>query len=344
MENFIHITPLWIELLSLAFCTGILAFFLWVLPAGDPDQDLRDRLWSFFLASVTAATASGISVFILRVSEMSGDTILSSLPLMPTVMLKTHAGQVWLVRIACLVGMLVLGKSKRHRDTRLMLVVLCCLDCVSALTESASGHAADKGDFTAAEIIDWIHLLGALGWAGGIFVLSFVLLPRATGVNGEALNILAGRVMRFSRLAGIFVFFIVVTALYNAVVYVGSLEALLRTSYGRTIAVKTALLFLLLVLAAYNRYVSVPNLGQAAELNTAKMNILARRINQGYSTLSLNRAGTATFIYFKHAVRIEAFLLLSLLFCAALLRHEIPARHAIHGDHNGGPAHKHMQH
>jgi hypothetical protein len=44
------------------------------------------------------------------------------------------------------------------------------------------------------------------------------------------------------------------------------------------------------------------------------------------------------------AVRLEAFLLLGLLLCAALLRHEIPARHGMHGDQTGAPLHEHMRH
>jgi putative copper export protein len=264
--------------------------------------------------------------------------------MVPTVLFKTHSGRVWLIRIVCLVLMLVTGKIRKIRDTRLALIVLFCLDTIIAFTESASGHAADKGDFSVAEIMDWLHLQGALVWAGGIFVLSFVILPHGSDMSNQAFHTLARRVARFSGIAGIAVFSVVLTALYNALVYVGSVQALVRTSYGLTIATKTALLFLLLLLAAYNRYVSVPNLGQLAGLDAAKTGFLPRLVKQFYSSFSLNKTGVNILIFFKRAVRFEAFLMLGLLLCAALLRHEIPARHAMHGDQTGTPLHEHMRH
>jgi putative copper resistance protein D len=345
MDILLHSMPLWVELISIAFCTGILFFILFILSdAKNVDPRLRKRLWLLFFVSVAAAMAGSVIDLLLRVGEMSGETVISSFPMVPTVLFKTHSGRVWLIRIVCLVLMLVTGRIRKIRDTRLVLIVLLCLGAIIAFTESASGHAADKGDFSVAEIMDWIHLQGALVWAGGIFVLSFVILPRESDVSSQAFRTLVRRTARFSGIAGIAVFSVVLTVPYNALVYVGSVQALVRTSYGLTIATKTALLFLLLLLAAYNRYVSVPNLGQIAGLNAAKASFLSRLVKQFFSSFSLNRTGVDILIFFKRAVRFEAFLLLGLLLCAALLRHEIPARHAIHGGHTGAPLHEHMRH
>jgi putative copper export protein len=344
MEILIHCMPLWVELISIAICTGILIFFLWIISAADPDPGRRNRLWLLFIVSLIVAMAGSVIDLLLRIAEMSGETVFSSFPLVPTVLFKTHSGRVWLIRIACLGLMLATGKIRKIRDTRLVLIVLFCLDTIIALTESASGHASDKGDFSVAEIMDWIHLLGALVWAGGIFVLSFVILPRGPDLNRQALDTLARQVARFSSLAGIAVFSVVLTALYNALVYVGSVKALVRTSYGLTISTKIVLLLLLLFLAAYNRYISVPNLGKLADLDAAKTGFLSRLVKQFFSSFSLNKTGDDVFMLFKRAVRLEAFLLLGLLLCAALLRQEIPARHAMHGDHTGAPLHEHMRH
>ncbi len=346
MGILIRSMPLWVELISVAFCTGIFIFLLWVYSAAEyPDPSRLNRLWLFITISVSVAIAGSVIDFLLRVAEMSGETILSTFPLIPAVMFKTHSGHVWLIRIACFVLMLITGSIRMIRNTRLALIVLICLDAIIALTESASGHAADKGDFSVAEIMDWIHLLGALVWAGGIFVLSFVILPRGSDLDSHAFHTFARQVARFSGIAGIAVFSVILTALYNALVYVGSVAALVRTSYGLTISVKIALLLLLLLLAAYNRYISVPNLGQIAGLDSANIGFLARFVKQFYSSLSLNKTGVDVLIFFKRAVRLEAFLLLGLLFCASLLRHETPARHAMmHGDRTGAPLHEHMHH
>jgi putative copper resistance protein D len=346
MDILIHSIPLWVELISIAFYTGILTFFLFVLSdAENHDPQTQNRLWLPFFVSVAAAMVGSVIDLLLRVGEMSGETVISSFPMVPTVLFNTHSGRVWLIRIVCLVLMLVAGKIRKICDMRLVLIVLFCLAIITAFTESASGHAADKGDFSVAEIMDWIHLQGALVWAGGIFVLSFVIFPRGSDVSSQAaFRTLVRRVARFSGIAGIAVFFVVLTALYNALVYVGTVQALARTSYGLTIATKSALLFLLLLLAAHNRYVSVPSLGQLAGLDAAKIGFLSRLVKQVYSSFSLNKTGVDVLIFFKRAVRLEAFLLLGLLLCAALLRHEIPARHAMHGGHTGAPLHEHMRH
>jgi putative copper export protein len=345
MDNLIRSMPLWVEFTTIAFCTGILFVFLWILPAAEsPDRDLRDRLWLLFIVSATVAiTASSIDL-LLRVAEMSGDTVLSSFPELPTAIAKTHSGRVWLIRIACLVLTLAVGNMKKVRDTRPVLMALLCLVAIIALTESASGHAADKGDFTMAEIVDWIHLLGALVWAGGIFVLSFEILPRSSALDIRAFNTLARRAARFSRIVGIAVCSLALTSLYNAWVYVGSIKALVRTSYGLTVSTKIVLLSILLFLAAYNRYISVPILGKFAGLATAKTGFLSRFVKKVYSGFSLHKTEDDVLLSFKRVVRVEVFLLLGLLFCATLLRHEIPARHALHGGQAGGPLHEHMRH
>jgi putative copper resistance protein D len=343
MEIFIHCMPLWVELTALAICTGILIFSIWVLSPEEHSD--HNRLWRIFTVSVAVAMAGSVMDLIQRVAEMSGETLLSSFPFVPTVLFKTHSGRVWIIRIVCFAIMLIAGKLRKIRGTRPVLIGLICLDAIVALTVSASGHASDKGDFSVAEIMDWIHLVSAMLWAGGIFVLSFVILPRRADLNGQALQTLARHAARFSVLAGIAVSFVVLTACYNVLVYVGSVQALMHTSYGLTVATKAVLLFLLLLLAAYNRYISVPGLSQLAGLDeTTEGSFFSRLVRRFYSKLSLNKTGVDILLFFKRAVRLEAILLTGLLLCAALLRHEIPARHAIHGDHTGAPLHEHMRH
>ena len=56
MDILIHSMPLWVELISTAFCTGILVFFLFILSdAENADPRLQNRLWLLFFVSVAAA-------------------------------------------------------------------------------------------------------------------------------------------------------------------------------------------------------------------------------------------------------------------------------------------------
>ena len=63
---------------------------------------------------------------------------------------------------------------------------------------------------------------------------------------------------RFSRIAGIAVGIVSLTALYNAWLGVGSFDNLWKLPYGWTVLVKISLLAVLLQLGALNRYVNVP--------------------------------------------------------------------------------------
>jgi putative copper export protein len=336
MEIIIPSMPLWVELISIAVCTGILIFFLWIVSASDLDPSRRNRLWFLFIVSLIAAMASSAIELLLRVAEMSGKTVLSSFPLVPTVMFKTHSGRVWLIRIACLVLMLAAGLMRKIRDSRLVLIVLFCLDTVIALTESASGHAADAGDFSLNEIVDWLHLFAALVWGGGLLVLSAAVLPLLAGGWAGGSRSIAGVAARFSRIAGIAVGTIALTALYNAWAYAGSIDALLKTPYGRTILAKFALLITLLILAAFNRYVRVPRLLELSNMPMRRRHVLGGLLAPLLAPFVRDAASDAeATARFTRSVQVEALLMVGVFFCAALLRHEVPAKHFLHLEHAG---------
>jgi putative copper resistance protein D len=352
MDILIHSMPLWIELISIAAFTGILVFFLSIISdAENPDPRLQNRLWLLFFVSVAMAMTVSVIILLLRVGEMSGESVISSFTMVPSVLFKTHSGHVWLIRVVCLILMLVVGKIRKIRDTRLVLTVLICLSIIIAFTESASGHAADKGDFSIVEIMDWLHLLGALVWGGGLLALAVVILPHMVKQDDHAAKSIADAAAKFSRIAGIAVGIVALTALYQAWVNSGSIEALLKSSYGRTVIAKTFLFFLLLGLGAFNRYVSVPRLQEWAGITATSQTIISRLVVPVLLSLSRDLKGRPLAERFMRNVRVEALLVVGIFFCAALLRHEIPARHFSHLEHMHGmgqvasPEHgEHMSH
>ncbi len=344
-----HIVPAWLEILFLAFVVGVLASLLWVFPSAAradlPERErLSARLWRFFAISIAAALASGFVNLLVRTAEMSGSPLQDLFPQLPTVILKTHFGTVWLIRIAGLVLLWVfVTTGRKYRDSRPGLYVLLGIAAVVTMTESASGHAADAGDFSAAELADWLHLFAACVWGGGLLALSLAILPFfAKAGNREARSIAAAG-SRFSRIAGIAVATIVLTALYQARAYVGSIDALVKAPYGRTVVAKLVLLIFLLALGAFNRYISVPRLQEWAGLPPARRGILSRLAGFFLGPLARNLKGAPVARRFGLSVRIEAFLIIGVLLCAALLRHEVPARHFMHGEHTGENGHS-LQH
>ncbi len=339
MNLYLYSIPLWLELISLALFFGTLVCRLWVLDAsagdGLPGQDaVRKRMRLFFGVGIVVMAAGSVAELLVHAAEMSGKPLGSAYPVLPAVILKTHFGKVWLIRIASLLLIsVVAGTAGRRRGSGTFLYLLLGLGAIIAMTESASGHASDAGDFSIAEIMDWLHLLAALVWGGGLFILSLAVLPNMVKAGEHAAPVLADVSRRFSRIAGIAVLVIALTAVYNARVYVGSVEALLESPYGRTVIAKIVLFLMLLGLAVYNRYISVPCLQEWAGLAPGNTGIVSRLVKPFLTFFARDPKGRMAALRFARIVRIEAFLMTAVLLYVGLLKHEIPARHYSHFEH-----------
>ncbi len=336
---FVYIISDWLGLVSLASCIGVLVCLLWVLapPRGDALSGLRSLLagmWRLLGIAIAALFASNIIGLLVRAAEMSGKPFPGVLPVLPTVVFRTHLGHVWIIRMAALVVLSVTMVAARRSPRSLpsSYLMLGCALLLSA-TESASGHASDAGDFSVPEIMDWLHLLGPMVWGGGLLVLSAVILPRLVQEGDRAAGSMAGVAARFSRIAGVAVALIALTAVYQAWAYV-SVEALVRSPYGRTLIAKVVLFSLLLGLGAFNRYIRVPRLQEWAGSATTRRGVLGRIVAPVLLPLARDARGPLVAKQFTRSVKCEACLLLAVLLCAALLRHEIPPRHAPHLEHD----------
>lgn len=345
LAHCVHCVPEWLEMLFLVFCVGSLVCRLWVLDGNDglekeTASKILKRLWLLFALSAAAMSIASGGDLLIRTGEMSGFPLLSSFPLLPMVIQRTHLGQVWLIReSAVLFLLLALLVGWRHRESRLLSRFLLCLLLVAAMTKSASGHAADAGDFTVSEWVDWLHLVATSFWAGGILVLSTVVLPLLS-VLPHSEQATAAAAQRFSRIAGIAVGVVAATACYNGYSLVWSAEALVESPYGWIVIAKICLFLLAIGLGATNRYILIPLLEEHDR----------RALIDGTADVVLPirppkyRGFAWTQAKFAASVRAEAIAVLVLLFCAALLRHEVPARHyAAHAQGSPASVHHHQQ-
>ncbi len=350
MTAFIHIVPEWLELVSLAFCVGALVFRLWILVNStisgfSSGEGIVASLWRVFGICLAVMIVSSIAELLVRASDMSGQSVSMAFPLIPTVIARTHAGQVWLIRIAALILLSLMVKAgRRHRDSRGFLFFMLGFAVLVSMTESASGHASDKGDFSLPEIVDWLHLMASSVWGGGLLVLSLVVLPALVGKGDSTAPLIADVARRFSAIAGFAVGVIGLTALYNSLMYVGSVGAFWSTSYGWAAAAKIFLFGFILYFGAFNRYVSVPLLQECARASSESLGIIERIAARVFPQYLCTRDKTLISVRFSATVKVEAVLLVGILLCAAFLRHDIPARHASHLQHQGGKGHSMPHH
>jgi putative copper export protein len=204
-----------------------------------------------------------------------------------------------------------------------------------AVTRSASSHAADWGDLTFPEIIDWVHLMASSLWGGGLFALSIAILPAVFRLPTRRRQCIATIAQRFSTLAGVTLAGVLLTGLYNAWAQLGTIRALWEVSYGRMLLVKLLLVIPLVAFGASNHYTSIPLLrrwsARPVPPRRSRPRILV--VIQRRATGQGRPRAVRLIRRFARKVRAEVILVVGILICTALLLHGTPARHAMHREH-----------
>jgi copper transport protein len=139
------------------------------------------------------------------------------------------------------------GKIERRTWQALLLLAGVLLFSISLVS-----HAGAVPGSMWAVLGDYVHLIAAAVWIGGLLLLPILLWQvrqKATLADPHQLALL---VRRFSYLAGFAVFVLIVTGLFNSLVELPSLASLWETSYGLVLLAKLFLIVLTLEVAFFN--------------------------------------------------------------------------------------------
>jgi copper transport protein len=111
---------------------------------------------------------------------------------------------------------------------------------------AASGHAASADPRLPTVMLDWVHLLAAAVWLGGIALVVIVWGPALRRSSRSARMLVARTVLPVFGRVAIPAFVVVAsTGAVSALVQLGRLDALWQSAYGRVLAVKVALVGLI---------------------------------------------------------------------------------------------------
>lgn len=332
-----HSLSPFLDLLALATILGILSCRVFVLPAHLLREGASGAAWSnlkrLLVIAMTLLTVTSVLVLATRTAEMSGQALLNVVSALPTVLFKTHYGMVWFIRAGALVllwlglcGLLWIGHTA---FAALMLMVA----GVIAWTYSASGHAADLGDYTATQMIDWLHVLAASVWGGSLLATAIAVRPVFNRDPQAARRVIATTAYRLSQMAGIALAGVIATGICNAVRQINTISDLWNTAYGRILIVKLLLVFAMVALGAINRYLNLPYLRQWGGERTAE----ARGQRRWRSTgLRAPRPGPELTRRFWRKVAVEAVLVVAVIGCVAVLIHTMPPMVMPPGMHHPG--------
>lgn len=118
-----------------------------------------------------------------------------------------------------------------------------------------TAHAARTGPLAAAA--DWVHLLAAAIWIGGLASLLVVL---RTGSREDRTQLTQALAPRFSTVAGVSLGVLVASGVYMTLLYIPVVRAFIDTPYGRKLLLKLLIVTPLVGLGAANRFLIVPRL------------------------------------------------------------------------------------
>ena len=239
---------------ALAVLIGPLALRLVVL-RGPVPEPLERRVHLVSVVAAFLVIDVGITGFVLRASNALQLPI-ADLPygdLQPFAE-KTRFGIAFLamtVGFGVVAALLLVGWVLDRLELRWPALVL-SLALVSGL--SLSGHQATEPNSTwVSQIADWLHLVAASIWVGGVAALAFLVWPLAPALRRRAF-------LGFARLAVALVGAMVLAGGYLALVRLAELNDLWETQYGRFLLLKLAIVGLALAWGAVHHLVVRPRL------------------------------------------------------------------------------------
>jgi copper transport protein len=249
----------WFSLMGALLLTGVLAFqaIAGRQPAAD-DGLLAglDRLARLLLVVGIGAVFIGGWLQVLGQMTLLGEPDSRGVASGATLNLyfQTRAGRFLVARQLVAAGLLFLtivaaGLPAKAWDVVRWLMFLLSVGLLA--TFALGSHAAAVAGSGWAILGDFIHLTAAALWLGGLIALALLLWQ---WYQQPAVDLLRLRqiVRRFSRLATLAVFVLVVTGLFSTLVQLPTLADLWRTTYGQLLLLKIALVLTALGLAWFN--------------------------------------------------------------------------------------------
>jgi len=193
------------------------------------------------LIRIVIVLAGVLMLALLGVTGIRGQTLVAAATL--------------LVTGVCMIGLIW---SRFHPmddgtpDTRVVWPVWLVLAGAALFTLSVSSHAGAAPGSGWTILGDYIHLLAAAAWLGGLLILPVVLWRIRQSNEPAYQDELPHLLRRYSTLAGSAVLLLALTGLFSSFVEFPNLESVLDTAYGRVLLIKLFLIALALEIAYFN--------------------------------------------------------------------------------------------
>ena len=254
----------------------------------------------FSLPTLSVLFLANIGVLVGQALNLTGGDLASAISPTLLVGLATSGrfGIYWMMRevvilLAIILALYMILQQQRSRISRTVLPIAnLVLASALLIAISMSGHAAavNPNIVSYAIVIDWLHLLAASLWVGGMMYIATNYLPVLRRLHmAQQARSLVTELPYFSPLAIAGVLIMAVTGPFNAAFHLTSWQQFLSTAYGRALLIKIALIGGLLVTSAIHVGVLRPRLKKEHQKYTYAANRL-QVIQDGGETGEQNRS------------------------------------------------------
>ncbi len=239
----------WLNVLVLTTLAGAVLIGVLVLrPAVSAEHFPTTRLqWLIYGVAVLAVIGAIGDLFVRQTQSYDLGTVLRD-KLWLQALLTTRYGALWWLRFGMITGLLAWTAFWPVNGVRSTLgwFIGVALTLGLIAIQSLSSHNAASAILTGlSAAMDWLHLVSASTWIGGVVILSITLRRFTPAERRDVL-------VRFSALATISVAVITLTGLYSAGLHLYQIQDLWQTDYGRWLLFKLALVAVLLLLGLQN--------------------------------------------------------------------------------------------
>lgn len=248
--------------LALAVAIGVCLAMLWLSNATSRwAHAQRGKLFSLRWISVVIAISANALLLLFGSAAMAEVPLLESGDAVWLMLTATHWGMAWMIGIAALLlSILATTLPLPEGWSRgLVLFQLLALS-VFLYTRSMVSHASADGDFSAAMLADWMHLVVISVWVGEVFVSGLFTLNSDPGTHGNDCEEAVKYIEALSTSATLSLIAIVATGSFSTWHNLGSLAAVSDSPYGNVLLVKLGLVVLAISMGGFNRFRIMPNL------------------------------------------------------------------------------------
>jgi copper transport protein len=215
----------------------------WLVPVavdGGKDGPLAARAWGRTLDAGLIAAAAAAATTLAEAADAGGHLTASGAH---DYLLTNAAG---LARVGT-VGALAISAFHARRTIAVSAAWL----LIALMTIALSGHANSADPRAPAVLTDWMHLIAASIWVGGIGQIALTWFPWVQMTDrGSRSTVMKAVLDRFGRVALPAFLVVAASGLVNALIELGYISALWQTTYGRVLAAKIGLVGVI-ALASY---------------------------------------------------------------------------------------------